>query len=296
VAKYGITPNGFGKKPFEVIVEELEADYVNIFGQSINLAAESPQGQMIARIAERIYDAWEVAESVYASYNIDDVSGKLLDNRAELRGDTRLTSESDEDFRIRIKEQLPNNVFKLKDELHENLLRVDGVTDVAVTYRRGITCAFVVGGDNIKVAETILDYMPPGALGGNVSIPVNGRCAGVEFFRPEFLFVKVVLTVSNFANLECECKSIDAELIATTIKENACSVGYGEFLYANYIRNIVSTFKGLQVDNIALYKATVLHSAKECNSSITYEDVAVDVVETLEHERVVICNVEVVVD
>jgi len=285
---YGLSDNGFVKKPYEVIVEELEADYKRVFGDTINLAPESPQGQLIAITAEAIYDTWEMAEAIYGSYNIDEVGGLLLDSRAELRGATRLDGESDVDFKTRIKEQLPNDVFKLKDELHDNLLRLNGVENVVVKYLQGITKAFVLGGDDVEVASTILDYMPPGALEGNVSVAVDGRCSGVKFFRPSFRAVSLKIEVTNFANLECECNAIDVEKIKRTLIEQSCGVGYGQFLYADYIRNILSQFVGLRVVSISMGVAPSVPKI-DCESDYNFTDVA-DVVEVPEHERVFLCE------
>jgi len=285
---YGLSDNGFVKKPYEVIVEELEADYKRVFGGTINLAPETPQGQLIAITAEAIYDTWEMAEAIYGSYNIDDVGGLLLDSRAELRGAVRLEGESDVDFKTRIKEQLPNDVFKLKDELHDNLLRLNGVEDVVVKYLQGITKAFVLGGDDAEVASTILDYMPPGALEGNVSVAVDGRCSGVKFFRPRFRAISLTIEVTNFANLECECNAIDTDKIKRTLIEQSCGVGYGQFLYADYIRNILSQFVGLRVVSISMGVAPSVTKI-DCESDYDFTDVA-DVVEVLEHERVFLCE------
>jgi hypothetical protein len=285
---YGLTDNGFIKKPYEIIVEELEADYRRIFGESINLEPQSPQGQMIAIHAEGTYDVWEMAEAIYGSYNIDDVNGKLLDSRAKLRGAVRLDAESDIDFKTRIKEQLPNNVFKLKDELHDNLLRVEGVQDVTVKYLQGITKAFVLGGDDTEVAETILDYMPPGALEGNVSVAVDGRCSGVKFFRPKFVPVKLDIVVSHFDNLECECRVIDAVAIREELLSESCGVGYGQTLYADYIRNVLSQFKGLRVKSIVLNMADTVE-AVDCDAEYDFV-LSTDKIEVEEFERIFLCE------
>lgn len=292
---YGLTDNGFVKKPYEVIVEELEADYRRIFGDSINLEPQSPQGQMIAIHAEGTYDVWEMAEAIYGSYNIDDVNGRLLDNRAELRGAVRLDNENDIEFKTRIKEQLPNNVFKLKDELHDNLLRVEGVEDVTVKYLQGITKAFVLGGDDTKIAQTILDYMPPGALEGNVSVPVDGRCAGVKLFRPKFVPVKLDIVVSHFDNLECECRVIDAVAITQQLLGESCGVGYGQTLYADYIRNILAQFKGLRVKSVNLEVANQIETI-DCDAEYNFTR-ATDKIEVSEFQRIFLCeknvNIEV---
>lgn len=285
---YGVTENGFIKKPYEIIVEELEAKYIEIFGNSINLAPESPQGQLIAITAEAVYDTWEMAEAIYGSYDIDYVEGKLLDSRAVLRGAVRLPDESDMNFKTRIKEQLPNTVLKLKDELHDNLLRLDGVEDVVLKYAQGVTKVFIVGGDDTEVARTILDYMPPGALEGNVSVPIYKRCNGVKFYRPKFIPVKLDIIVGYFDNLECECRGIDAVAIREKILSESCVVGYGQTLHDDYIRNILAQFKGLRVVSISLSRDTFVESV-DCNIDYEFLDCG-NYVDTLEFQRIFLCD------
>lgn len=288
---YGVTENGFVKKPYEIIVEELNAKYMEIFGNSINLAPESPQGQLVAITAEAIYDTWEMAEAIYGSYNIDDVNGRLLDSRARLRNAVRLEGEGDTEFRVRIQEQLPNNVLKLKDELHDNLLRLDGVKDVVLKYAQGVTKVFIVGGDDTEVATTILDYMPPGALGGNISIPIDKRCNGVKFFRPIFRPVKVFVEVTHFAHLECYCNILDVEKIKQAILDESCGVGYGEYLHKDYIGNLLAQFRGLKIVQIKL-NASIENSM--CTDDLNF-GVDLETVEVKEFEKVLICPENIIV-
>ena len=291
---YGLTDKGFVKKPYEAIVEELEQRYRDIFGNTINLEPQSPQGQLIAITAEAIYDTWEMAENVYSSFNVDHLSGLMLDQRAVLKNETRFENESDVDFRTRIKEQLPNSVIQLKDELRDNLTRLDGVTNLDVKYHRGITEVFAVGGDDLEIANTILDYMPPGDLNGNFSVNTNGRCNGVKFFRPVFVPVHITIALSYFAHLECECEAIDIEKIRDAIIDNACGLGYGEYLYKEYIRNIVSKFKGLKIEDISLREATIKTQKLECNEEWKFEK-DLDFVEIREYEKVLLCRENIII-
>ena len=294
--EYGLTDKGFLKKPYEVIKAEIEQRWINIFGDSINLAPESPQGQIIAIDAEAIYDVWEMMEKVFSSFNIDDVGGLLLNHRSQLRGLIRLPSETDAELRLRLKEQLPNNVLMLKDKLRDELLRLKNMEDVTVKYKRGVTEVYAVGGDNLAIAKTILDYMPPGALEGNTSVKVDRICDGVLFYRPKFVFAKVEVTVGLFSNLECGCEVLSEESLKQVLLKEACGSDYGNFLYVDYIRNVLAQHKGLKVVDIKLYKATTTQNVAECVEVEFSEQV--EVIEVEKFEKIVLCNnyVSVVVE
>lgn len=295
--EYGLTQRGFLKKPFEAIKEELEQKWTDIFGESLNLAPETPQGQIIAITAESIYDVWEMMEKVFSSYNIDDVDGLLLDERVQLRGIRRIAGESDNSLKQRVKEQLPNNVLALRDELRDNLARIDGIEDIYVRYTKGITEVYAVGGDDFEIAKTILDYMPPGDFLGNVSVVIDRVCE-VKFYRPKFQIVKLDIKISRFLNLECECVAVNSNEVINVILDNVCGLGYGEFLYAEYIKNIIiSKFKGFRIDNISMYRATNLIDSSYCPNTIGFDNSSIDVIELEKHEKVVLCrdNISVVV-
>jgi len=291
---YGLTDKGFAKKPYERIVEKKQEDYIEIFGSGINLEPQSPQGQLIGIESEGIYDVWEMAEHVYASYNIDDVSGALLDDRALLKGEKRFKGESDKDFRIRIKEQLPNSVMQLKDELRDNLQRITGVVGLDVKYKRGLTSVWVEGGSNIEIAKTILDYMPPGDLAGNTLVKTDDFCEGISFYRPVFIPVKIKISVQFFTHLECECDILTDEKIKSFILNNGCGLKYGEYLYADYIRNVIfSNFKGLKIEKIELSVAAKQNDRK-CKESMAFNGI-LDFIEVGKSESVLLCeeNIEV---
>jgi len=288
VAEYGLTDKGFKKKPYEVIKQELEEKWIAIFGSEINLAPESPQGQIIAIDAEAIYDVWEMMEKVFSSFNIDDVGGLLLDHRVQLRGLKRLPNETDAQLRLRLKEQLPNNVLKLKDELRDELVRLEGIEDVTVKYKRGVTEVYAVGGSDLAIAKTILDYMPPGALEGNTSVKVDRKCDAVLFYRPKFIFIKLEVTVGLFSNLECECEALDAESIKNRLLTETCGQGYGNFYYTEYVRNVLAQHKGLRVIDIKLYKALEAVEKKEC-LDVDFTE-SLEVVEVEKYEKIVLCE------
>jgi len=288
VAEYGLTDKGFLKKPYEIIKEELEEKWVGIFGSKINLNPESPQAQIIAIDAEAIYDVWEMMEKVFSSFNIDDVGGMLLNHRSQLRGLVRLRNETDVELRLRLTEQLPNNVLQLKDKLRDELFKIENIEDVTVKYKRGVTEVYALGGDNLAIAKTILDYMPPGALEGNTSVKVDRKCDAVLFYRPKFIFIKLEVTVGLFSNLECECETLDEESIKNRLLTETCGQGYGNFYYTEYVRNVLAQHKGLRVIDIKLYKALEAVEEKEC-LDVDFTE-SLEVVEVEKYEKIILCE------
>jgi len=89
MATYGLTPSGFRAKTLEEIKAELEADYREVFGPSINLSSASVFGQIIGITASKIRELWELASSVYASTDPDRASDEALTALASLTGTLR---------------------------------------------------------------------------------------------------------------------------------------------------------------------------------------------------------------
>jgi uncharacterized phage protein gp47/JayE len=89
VATYGVTAAGFVVKPLAVIKSELEADLQAAFGAEINLQPESVFGQLVGVLSERLSDAWDLAQSVYAANDPDSANGDQLDNVCAITGTKR---------------------------------------------------------------------------------------------------------------------------------------------------------------------------------------------------------------
>lgn len=68
------------------IVSTLEAGFKNIYGSNINLDANSPDGQMINLFAQAKIDLLELITNVYASFDPNQASGVVLDQRVSVNG------------------------------------------------------------------------------------------------------------------------------------------------------------------------------------------------------------------
>ncbi|MFC0308589.1 hypothetical protein ACFFHK_02565 [Gallibacterium trehalosifermentans] len=71
-----ITENGISIERLDTIVARLERGFREIYGQNINLAPDSPDGQMIGILAQMKMDIEELCELVY----------KQLDQRVAYAG------------------------------------------------------------------------------------------------------------------------------------------------------------------------------------------------------------------
>lgn len=86
---YGLTATGFLPKTYAVIKAELEDAFRAVFGQSIDVSAQSVFGQLIAIFAEREAEVWDACQEVYSAFNPDEATGAALDSVAALTGTIR---------------------------------------------------------------------------------------------------------------------------------------------------------------------------------------------------------------
>lgn len=83
---YGVVEEGFVKKPTAQILTDIEESFKEAFGDSINLDASSPEGQMVQVFTPLINDLWELAQQAYNAYAPSMASGRTLDHLVKLNG------------------------------------------------------------------------------------------------------------------------------------------------------------------------------------------------------------------
>lgn len=83
---YGVTPQGFVRKPYRVILEEMQqtARSGEFFGENVDLSDASWLGIMIKLMAETKAGQYELAEDVYYSNDIDAAEGAALERLVKL--------------------------------------------------------------------------------------------------------------------------------------------------------------------------------------------------------------------
>lgn len=102
--KYGVTENGFVRKPLSEIIASLNNRFVGKFGKTFDTSPESPDGQVIGIVADEIHTCWQQSEMAFNAYRPGATQGVGLDNICELTKTvryvdrpTRVTIECDGD-------------------------------------------------------------------------------------------------------------------------------------------------------------------------------------------------------
>lgn len=83
---YGLTPTGFKPKRLDVILNENNQNTRGVFGESINLEPESPDGQFNGVLSESESNLWQLAQSVYSAFDPEQAQGINQDRLYLLNG------------------------------------------------------------------------------------------------------------------------------------------------------------------------------------------------------------------
>ena len=81
--------NGLTVKTVTEIAEDLTAAFQSIYGPDINVEANSPDGQLIAILAQALSDNLQLLAQVYNSFAVESAFGTVLDQRVAMSGVTR---------------------------------------------------------------------------------------------------------------------------------------------------------------------------------------------------------------
>lgn len=194
---YGVTNEGFRRKSLPQVLSEIEESAKSIFGNDVIQTAQSPLGQLNRMFADIGADFWEIAETIYQSFDPDQAEGIALDRLAKLRLLERASGETDLALRAAI-----TNVDRVRFDLADierEIREVNGVewtrvyvNDTAKTNSFGMDpgslALAVIGGDDAAVAAAFLPYVIPGTLTyGNhpVTYTHMGYCRSITLIRPE---------------------------------------------------------------------------------------------------------------
>lgn len=81
-----VTETGLKRKTLQEIRVELETALKSVFGPEFETAVDSPNGQLIAQLAQSNADLWELAQEVYDSRDPAQADGVSLDFAAAVNG------------------------------------------------------------------------------------------------------------------------------------------------------------------------------------------------------------------
>ena len=125
---YGVTANGFVRKPLSVILDDIEQGMVGVFGADVIQTAESPLGQLNGLEADLVAELWELAEAVYQSYDPNEATGVRLDDLAAIRLLERTDGQTDLDLRGDVTNDSADRIA-IRD-IESRLKNIPGVTYV----------------------------------------------------------------------------------------------------------------------------------------------------------------------
>lgn len=91
---YGININGFKRKTYIDIIQDMEKKAKELFGENIDLSERSPLGLTLKNIAWEISNLWESTEEVYNSAFVDTSEGISLDNTGKYIAVSRKPAQS----------------------------------------------------------------------------------------------------------------------------------------------------------------------------------------------------------
>ena len=205
---YGVTPEGFRRKPVSAILADIEAGMRRELGADIIQTAQSPLGQINGIVAGAADELWQAVESVYRALDPASAEGVALDRIARTRGMAR-NGATDAVLRARI-----INAGEVRPTVSVALDAVKSVP--GVTFARmdindgthatadGVPVGYValaaIGGKDEQVASALRAHVVPGiSTFGNVAVPtvIRGRCRDIRIIRPVEVPITATLTVQR---------------------------------------------------------------------------------------------------
>lgn len=174
--QYGVTEDGFVRKPVTEVVKSLNNKFIAAFGANFDVSPESPDGQVIGIVSDEIASCWEQAQQVFNAYRPGAVEGVGLDNVCELTNTKRYVNKPSQ-----------ATVYcngTLGTLVPAGSLVSDGsrqfVLDTDVTLPGDVTAIATEPGEYYIAADTIINIITPIAGWTSVTNPTIGT-TGVNY-------------------------------------------------------------------------------------------------------------------
>lgn len=165
MSSFGVTDEGFVKKTLDDIKTEVEDDLKSSISPQLNVLATGLVGQQIGIFADKLREAWDVLEAVYAAQYPDSASKASLDNVSSITGTPRLAATKS------------TMTVTCTDIVGTDLL-AGRVVSVATTGARfvSIADAIIGAGGTVDVAFESEEFGPIAGPAGTLTIetPVSG--------------------------------------------------------------------------------------------------------------------------
>jgi hypothetical protein len=292
---YGVIREGFARKSLPVILAELEEAMIAEFGPDVIQTSQSPLGQINGLHADVAGEAWEVAEDVYQSFDVDGASGPRLDIIAKLRRLYRNDGESDGAFRLRISNQGQANI-KLTANVNR-LKNIPGVTfawaienstaEVSAYGMPPHSVAYAISGGSDEAVGLMVYQLSVSGIGlyGNVSVPViaDGYCQQAQFIRPDEVRIRVEVDVQNIPDASGCAPPSAGQLQEMLIAAYAGDHGFknGATVEERMIASVMAKLGDLEIVDVRIARQSTL--------------IIEDAIETTIFERPVLLNPDVMV-
>ena len=167
---YGITDTGFNRKRLADIKTDLETALQAVFGENIDLNADSVFGQLVGVFSEPLADLWEELENCYNSMYPSTSTGVPLSNVVQFNGITRQAATYSTISDVTIT-GLSGTVIPAGSEASVSTTGATFATDAEVT---------IGGGGTVTAAMTAVETGPNAAAIGTldtIETPIYGWTA-----------------------------------------------------------------------------------------------------------------------
>ena len=209
-----VTAQGIEPTTLQGYIDALEAAFRSALGQDIDLAPETPAGQLVGTLALTLTEADEALVAVGNGMSRSRALGVQLDDLGSLLGIPRLEGETDDEYRARYGRLVARNARGSAEAILAAVLSVEGVTDALIrenataaeVTEQGKTigahsiCLVVDGGTDEAVAAAIARSKPVGTgTSGETSVDVphaRGWSVPIRLSRVTPVPIKVKLALA----------------------------------------------------------------------------------------------------
>ena len=280
-----VTAQGIEPTTLQGYIDALEAAFRSALGQDIDLAAETPAGQLVGTLALTLTEADEALVAVGNGMSRSRALGVQLDDLGSLLGIPRLEGETDDEYRARYGRLVARNARGSAEAILAAVLSVEGVTDALIrenataaeVTEQGKTigaysiCLVVDGGTDEAVAAAIARSKPVGTgTSGETSVDVphaGGWSVPIRLSRVTPVPLKVKLALTLMAGFPSDGTS----RIVTLVVDHVKGLALGERLTAQRLLADVLLVPGHTVDlGVGRKGGTVVNGAGTVASLETF--------------------------
>ena len=193
----GITSQGFEKKTFNEVLDEMISEAQNLFGDDIDLRDETFMKQWLVIMAFKESERWDILEDIYNDYSVTQATNISLDYAVKFQGIRRKEAvKSTVDIVFTGDNGIVINsgyIVQTENEIKFETITSNTISGGAVT----ITCkALIAGADGNVLANTITEVESPliGLTSVNNTLDADG---GLEKESDESLRIRFLESLAR---------------------------------------------------------------------------------------------------